>query len=397
MSGKKLNILVLSNRLPYPLNDGGNIATYKNIEYFNKIGYKVSLFSLNTKKHWHSPDPLEKICQVYAFDIETGLQVSTVFKYGFNFNKFALGRFYSAEIEHSLAQLLAKESFDIIQLEGPYMWVYKKALQKKGKAKVVLRAHNIEHLIWQRQAKNEKRFFKRLLAKKYAQNLKQLEYELLPNLDGVIAISDEDEAYFKQMGFKGLLSSINAGIELGAICETLKPTPNTIGFIGSLEWLPNVMGLEWFVKEVWDKVLELHPKAELHVAGKNPIERVKAINAKNYVFYGMVDSAKVFTQQNELMIVPLLSGSGMRMKIIEAMANKKCVVSTSIGAEGIQLENKKDAWIEDNPQKMAEAIAFLLKNKAKNAEIAENGYGFVQKNYDWNELILNFANFYETV
>ena len=131
------------------------------------------------------------------------------------------------------------------------------------------------------------------------------------------------------------------------------------------------------------------------VAGKNPPQKLAEIQLPGYVFHGMVAKQQDFINQYDILIVPLLSGSGIRIKILEALALKKCIISTSIGCEGIALTHKKNIWIANTPQEIAHAIVFLTQNPQIKNQLAEEGLDFVQKNYDWNQLVQNFEAVYE--
>ncbi|RYD70195.1 MAG: glycosyltransferase, partial [Sphingobacteriales bacterium] len=243
-----MNILQITSRIPFPLNDGGNIATYFVTDYLKKLGHKVTLAALNTKKHHQKPEVLSDIAQVFATDIDTTVTIPGLIKGFFGELPYIVSRFWSTEFEQQLAHILQQKTFDIIQLEGVYMAIYLPVLRKFSKAKIVLRAHNVEHQIWQRLSENEPALHKRLYMRYLANKVRRFEEEYACKFDGIIAITETDAAWFKKQCATTQITSISAGVHLAKpeqiSLEKLKPT---VAILGSLEWAPNVQGLEWFL------------------------------------------------------------------------------------------------------------------------------------------------------
>ncbi len=392
-----LKILQITNRLPYPLNDGGNIATYYLTKFLKDAGHQTHLLSLNTKKHYHSPQPLEEVAQVATVDIDTTVSVWGAFKGLFGRYPYNISRFQSQAFEAKLIDLLQIHNFDIVQTEGIYMGIYLDDIRKHSKAKVVLRAHNLEHQIWRRLADNNTNPLKKIYLGHLAKGIEKFEQEYAQQYDGIVAITEVDSAYFTKVAPNTPTISIPAGIDFEVFQSKMQePLPNTLCFLGSLEWQPNTQGLRWFLDEVWPMVYQANPNLSFHIAGKNPPEEWQNLREEGVVMHGMVPDAQAFLAKYELMVVPLLSGSGMRLKLIEAMAMQKCIVSTSVGAEGIPCTNK-ELLIVDDAQKMSETILNLCANAGQKTAMKKNAYNFVKRHYDWNSLIPNFTDFYRAL
>lgn len=393
---KSLKILQVTNRIPWPLNDGGNLATYHVAKHLGDRGHELILAALNTKKHYQDPKVVEGIAKVYTVDIDTSIRPLALFKSFFSKLPYNIQRFVSPEFSALLQSVITKEKPDVIQLEGSYQAIFIPAIREVSHAPVILRSHNVEWRIWKRLAENQKHPLKRFYFKHLAKKIRRFETETLPLFDAVIAITQEDERWYRDQGFGKLLTTINAGANL-LMCPQDNKTPffNRIGFIGSLEWEPNVEGIQWFTEHVWPNVMGEFPGAELHIAGKNPPDWMGSWQVPGMNFHGMVPDAYKFMESVHIFVVPLLSGSGMRLKVVEAMGMKKCVVSTSIGAEGIMVENGKDIILEDDPGKMADLLIELLRDPDRSTEIAENGWHTAHKKYDWRNLIRNFEEVYE--
>src|SRR6187402_3168054 len=149
----QFRILQITNRIPYPLNDGGNIATWYVADYLKKFGHSVDLAFLNTNKHHEDPASISAgYRQLFHTDINTNVTAKGLFKSFFSETAYNIERFRSKEFEAVLTNALQKNEYDVIQLEGAYMALYIPLLRKLSKAKIILRSHNIEHQIWERVA-----------------------------------------------------------------------------------------------------------------------------------------------------------------------------------------------------------------------------------------------------
>ena len=391
---KPFKILQLTNRIPFPLNDGGNIATYYCTKFLKLAGHETHLLSLNTNKHFQDPDVIGDIAEVTAVNINTDLSFFGLSKGLIQKMPYNVKRFYSKEYEEKLIELLKREDFDIVQTEGSYMGIYLKTIREHSNAKIVLRAHNIEFLIWKRLAENSRNLIKKFYLNDLYKKIESFERNVVLEYDGIIAISAIDEQFLlKEMNCENVIS-IPAGIDFDQFHEKeQKKKEGSVCFLGSLEWEPNKQGLKWFLDYVWDKIRFVNPKASFHIAGKNPPQDLKSDPHRGIVMHGMVENAQEFIRAHEIMVVPLLSGSGMRLKVIEGMALKTCLVSTKVGVEGIDV-SEDEIKISDKPEGMALIINDLLLNKNKRAALANNSYRFVKKHYDWTTLIDKFATYY---
>ncbi|HEY8402570.1 MAG TPA: glycosyltransferase family 4 protein [Cytophagaceae bacterium] len=392
---RKLKILQLTNRLPYPLNDGGNIATYNVTKYLNKFGHQVTLVSLNTKKHFHDPSPLGQIATIHTTNIDTTITLTGIIKSFFKKTPYSVERFYSEDFKKQLIDILQKNEFDIVQVEGIYLAIYLKVIRQHSNAKVVLRSHNIEHQIWERVAKNEANPLKKIFLKDLYKKIKLFELKHLRKFDGIIAITENDEEFYRKAGFRHKLVTINAGVDLDLYQpSTTTPMKGSICFLGSLEWKPNLQGLMWFLEKVWPHLLEKKPELQFHVAGKNPPPFLNNLKIPGVTFHGMVPSAIDFVNKYQIVVVPLLSGGGMRLKIVEAMALGKCIVSTSIGAEGIDVQNGHNIILVNTPEDFISQILYLLENEQVLDKISQNACNHARIKYNWELLVKNFEAFY---
>ena len=223
--------------------------------------------------------------------------------------------------------------------------------------------------------------------------LKKFEDEIAKQVDAVVTISKLDEAYFKQKTTKPVYT-LPAAYQIKEKIVALPPT-FSVGFIGGLDWLPNAEGVKWFLRKVWKPFANSDKAVSFNLAGRNFPKRYYDLTDDKLFIFGEVGDAIEFTNENSIMIAPILSGSGMRIKIIEAMALGKCVISTSIGAEGIAATPDKNILIANTADEFKRVIDFLNTNPNKAYEIGERARELVKEQYSAQVLekeILPFIN-----
>lgn len=394
-----MKILVLTLRIPYPPVDGGSMAMYAVIQELTKAGNEVTLLSLNTNKHFQAISNLENsVKQVISVPINTAIKPKdALLNLLFSKLPYNVARFLSVDFSRVLQRILRDHTFDVIQLEGVYLALYLDAIRHISQTPVILRAHNLEYEIWERMAATERNVLKRWYYGILAKRGKIFELQYLNQFNGIVAITAKDALSFQQLGAKCPLTVVEAGINYQQLSQESTPTPaQTAAFIGSLEWLPNIQGLEWFCQNVWPAVLQKIPQATLTIAGRNPSKEILNWKKENIRVVGQVPDAVQFLKDHFITVVPLLAGSGMRVKILESMALGRCVITTRIGAEGIDYQDGKNIIIADIPEHFAQAIITVMKNPDQAIEIGNNARMLAQK-YDWQTLTQKLLNFYQQV
>lgn len=391
---KQLHILQVCNRLPWPLNDGGNIATFQVTKALSQAGHSVTIAALNTLKHRQDPAPLRPYAEVRTVEIDTTVRLWGLIKGLFSAQPYNVRRFWSQEFADLLAELLKRHDYDIVQLEGSYMSLYSATIRQHSKARLVLRSHNVEHQIWERLGRDIKSPPQRTYIRNLAGKIKRFEQRHLHDYDGIAAITAEDSAYYQRAGFLHDVRTINGAVDLERF-----PTPNfdfrpQVCFLGSLEWLPNVEGLSWLLKEVWPQVHQRHPEATLHIAGKQGPVLALLPKAPGVVHHGQVPDAPAFLSDQHIFLVPLHSGGGMRMKIVEAMGAGLCILSTSVGAEGIAYTDGQDLCRADGTEAWIAVLDALLSGQLGSSRIARSGRALAEQRYSTAALGQQFMDFY---
>ncbi len=395
-----MKILQIANKVPYPPKDGGSIATFSLSRGFRALGHEVTVLAMSTTKHpVREEDIPEQVHEEIRFSIvemDTRLKPLNALKnLLFSRMPYNAERFVSKEFGDCLAQLLIDEEFDVIQLEGLYLVPYVPLIRELSEAFLVMRAHNIEHEIWERTVKQRKGLTK-LYTGIIARRVKKMETDSLNICDAMVPITSRDGDILRSLGCRLPVHVSPTGINIADFENyTEKPEYPSLFHIGALDWSPNQEGLFWFLDRCWKKLHSKYPELKCYIAGRNAPDSIRCINEPNVEFLGEVDDAYAFMQSKAVMIVPLLSGSGMRIKIVEGMALGKSIVSTSIGAEGIAVSDGKDILIADGHEKFTEAIESLLDNFDKFEAIGANAVSFIKGNYDNLSISKALAGFYK--
>ena len=381
-----MKILQICHRVPYPAVDGGNIAMMNMALSLVQAGNEVYQFSLNTSRHYIDPavlpEELKDKLHMTASYIDTKVKAVDAFLNLFSHHSYNMVRFFSMPVANDLSKILDKHKFDVIQLETLYCTPYIETIRKYSKAKIVLRSHNVEHIIWQRLAISEKNKIKKSYLNLLAERLKNYELKTLLQVDGIVSITPVDEKIFIELGFKGPIKSIPLGIDLSEYSNTgSAKTKMVLYHLGSMDWLPNREGVDWFMKECWNEIHTNLPEAKLYLAGRDFPKEIKDANYPNVICDGHVANAAEYTSDKQIMIVPLLSGSGMRVKIIQGLAAGKTIISTTIGAEGIDVEHEKNILIANTPHEFKALIKRCYENESWCRQIGENGRALATEKY----------------
>jgi glycosyltransferase involved in cell wall biosynthesis len=275
------------------------------------------------------------------------------------------------------------------------MTPYIGTIRRFSNAGVFLRSHNLEYIIWERIAEGSRNLAKKSYLKLLARQLKKYELRIFEEVNGIIAISSTDEKKYLQLGYEGPITTVPFGIDTLSV----KPAAHqgntlTLFHLGSMDWTPNLEGVNWFLDEVWPAIHNHFPGLKLHLAGRAMPEEIAARKDPDVIIDGAVENAGNYMQQHGVMIVPLRSAGGIRVKIIEGMALGKVIISTSIGAEGIDCESGKNILIANTPEEFLNAITLLKNQPEAAAEIGNSARNLVVQQFDIQTLTKKMVTFF---
>jgi len=398
-----MKILSLSNKMPYPPKDGGTIGIYNVVDSLANAGNSVHVLAINTPKHFVSddeiPSEVKRKLHLETVLINTNLSLFGLIKnLLFSQLPYVADRFVTKDYENRLISILTENQFDVVQIEGLYMCPYIPVIRKYSNAVISLRAHNIEHEIWERTADNSKNPFKKYYLKHMAKRIVSLKNEILNRYDVLVPVTQRDADIYEKMGNTKPVFVLPAGFDSTEMKPQMRTEmSNSLFHLGALDWVPNQEGLLWFINQCWPIIKAKLPALNFHVAGRNaPAWFVKKLDVEGIIYHGEVPVASQFINSFGVMVVPLLSGSGMRIKIVEGMAMGKVIVTTPIGTEGIPTTHRENILVADNEFSFAAEIEKVLSDEALYMKIGSNAIEFAIKHYDRNQLGKKLSEFYNS-
>jgi polysaccharide biosynthesis protein PslH len=301
----------------------------------------------------------------------------------------AVGRFESVQVKQIVATVIAHREFDVAIsdfLASTPNFPLDLAIP------AILFQHNVESVLWQRRAKFEAKFVDRVIAKIECAKMVRYEAEQVRRFHRVFAVSEADRETMTAMVDRSRISVIPTGVDLEKFRydPQLKPSGPLVVFVGSMDWEPNINGVEYFCNAIWPQVLSAVPAARFQVVGRNPHPRVQKLASASVEITGTVPSVTRYIRDAAVLVVPLRIGSGTRIKIYEGMAMGKATVSTSLGAEGLDVHHSQDILLADQPAQFAQWIVALLQSDTLRQKI-EAAAACTASQYDWSMVAERFV------
>jgi glycosyltransferase involved in cell wall biosynthesis len=357
-------------------------------------GAEVEMLSLNPRKHRveaAGPVPIR------AIDIDTSRRIVPALRALTSGTPFIVTRFVSSAFRDAVRAAVRRFKPDVVQIESPFLLPYAATVRAESKSRVTLRSLNVEFRIWEGLARLEHRKFYRPILRQIASSLKAYELREIEMLDAIAPISYADAADYRNLGVTRPMHVVPCGVSLENR-DAEKQEPNTVAFIGSLDFLPNQNAVQWILDELWPRVARGAPEARLSIAGSSPPGWLRRRAAeRNVELRGDVGDAAAFLRTKSVVIAPLFAGGGMRIKVLDAMALGKAVVATTIGAGGIDVANGRDIIIADDADSFADAVVRLLREPATAARIGAAARVKVAERYDSDALARDLLRFYESL
>lgn len=383
------------------MKDGGCIAIHTIATGLLSNSVDLKILTISTEKHPFDraafpKDFIEKT-EIEAVFVDTRVNVIDAFSALVTSDSYNVSRFFSPDFDKRLIQLLQENNYDYVHLESLFMTPYISTIRSFSTAKIVLRSHNLEHLIWERIANSTANTAKKIYLKHLAAKLKKYENKTINEVDGIAAISYEDTERYKLLKCNVPLVTIPFGIDLEKYPHHSSPEANTkrLYHIGAMDWEPNKEAINWLLDDIWPAITD--PTVELHLAGRKMPGYIFKLADERLLIHGEVNSAIDFMAENDILIVPLLSGSGMRVKIIEAMGMGKAVITTKIGAEGINCKHLHNIYIANTQEELIEGINYLTTHPEETKKIGKNARLLIEKEYDTKTIMTNLIAFYHTL
>lgn len=296
-----------------------------------------------------------------------------------------------AGVSSIVSALLAQESFDICVAD---FLAALPNLPARMAVPVVQFSHNVEYMIWQRLCNNQSSWMRRMLLTLEWRKLRHYEQRACRHADLTITVSEADRSQLLALAPDANIMAVPTGVDIDYFrpSGTQPEQALDLVFSGSMDWFPNEDGMLWFMETALPLIRRALPAVRLTIVGRNPgpqLQRMAAANAASVT--GTVADVRPAIEAAAVYVVPLRIGGGTRLKIFEALAMGKAIVSTTIGAEGLPLEDGKHLLLADSPQVFADKVLLLLQNPALRTQLGEAGRHLVASRYSWHSVAQIFG------
>ena len=390
-----MNVLWVKHGKLLPVDTGGKIRSY-NLLRFLARDHEVTLLSYYGGRHdadyeaaLQKEIPGSQVIYTAAPDsnaIERGVD------YLYRFPRrapYAVSKFTHRKVEATVAEWLASGRFEVAVCD---FLAASANFPARLPMPCVLFQHNVESSLWQRMAAVESNPIKKLSFAIESAKMTRYERAALGRFHHIIAVSEHDRRQMLQMNPACEITVVPTGVDTQK-CKVAPPSsakPPRVVFTGSMDWEPNVDAMEYFCSQIWPRVRAEFPDAIFQIVGRNPFAKVQRLASESVEVTGSVPSVAEYLEKASVVIVPLRIGGGTRLKIFEAMAMGKAMVSTSIGAEGLEVESGRDLILADDASSFADAVILLLRD-AETRHKFEHAARELAAQFDWSRIAPKFA------
>jgi sugar transferase (PEP-CTERM/EpsH1 system associated) len=393
-----VHILWLKTELLHPLDKGGRIRTYQMLRQLLRQ-HRITYLTLDDERR--DADAIER-AEEYSTEVEC-VPFQTTAKGSLRFYgeltrnvasplPYAIAKYRSPEMRRRISRLLDNADIDLLVCDFLAPSVNVPAAVP---VPTVLFQHNVEAQIWERHAAVARQPLRRAYLRRQWQRMYAFERAQCRRFDHVVAVSAEDAEWFSREYHPRAVSYVPTGVDADYFCPTgtRRPDPNTVLFTGSMDWMPNEDGVEYFVESILPRVQVALPDATLTIVGRNPSPLVRALPERNPGVHvtGTVPDTRPYMERASVVVVPLRVGGGTRLKIFEAMAMEKAIVTTTIGAEGLPVQHGEHLLIADSPDLFAEAVTTLLRDPQYAAALGARAAELVRSRFGWNHAAEQFT------
>jgi polysaccharide biosynthesis protein PslH len=386
-----MRIAFVSARVPYPLNTGGRIRTFHLLRAaaaVHDVTLVTAVESVSEAANLRALRDALPALHVEAVRVlprhARGALVSRAAMAPFDPLPFAWAGFRDPRFVRNVWRVLARTPVDLVHCDHVQV---AHALPSAGAPRIV-NAHNVENVAVRRLADNERRPWRRALLGWEARKTEGSERATYATVDHCLAVSATDAAKIEALvpGLRVTVVPNGVDVKAFAVPDTA-PDRNLVVFVGSMDWSPNVEGVMWFARQVVPAIRRMRPTTSFLVVGRRPARRlIRALRQADVRCTGTVDDVRPFIERAAVVVVPLLSGSGTRLKILEAWAMGKAVVSTRVGAEGLPAEHAVNALVIDGAFAFAHAVTQLLDDEQTAVRLGANGRKTVEESFSWERV-----------
>jgi sugar transferase (PEP-CTERM/EpsH1 system associated) len=393
-----MHILWIKTELLHPVDKGGKIRTYNMLKELKRL-HRITYLTLDDE----AAGELERNAAVEYCDRlvcvphkpHEKFSGAFYFELASNFLSplpYAVAKYRSTKLQTELKRLVESEKIDLVVCD--FLAPAANMLFNLG-CPTLLFQHNVEAMIWKRHYQVQKNWMKKLYLLPQWLKMRSFEKRMCRNFNAVVAVSGEDRDQMQLDYGVDAVFEIPTGVDTTYFrpAEKVKGDPLNLVFTGSMDWLPNEDAISYFTDQVLPLIKQTIPQVSLTIVGRKPSAKLTGLSNADpsIAVTGRVDDVRPYIDRAAVYIVPLRIGGGTRLKIYEAMAMEKPIVSTTIGAEGLPVTDGRELMLADTPESMAATIVTLLRDRSLAKSIGERAAATVRENFGWERVAHRFA------
>jgi sugar transferase (PEP-CTERM/EpsH1 system associated) len=397
-----MKILIVSPWYPWPPFDGGRIRILETLRYLSRHHQVTLLATVTSADEADDGGRLREICE----HVETSVLSPRAWPVARRLAKGLLGRmpvvqnfYHDSRLAERLRRLTSQRYYDVVQIEFSYAASYARAVDPSRGAKTVLSMHNVESLRFGREGNLGLRLDRRFAAAWDRAFHGLWEQQAIRTFDGIVSVSEPERAWVLARVPEAVVQLIPNGVDTDHFRPQAPPDPAAslrLVFTGAMHYPPNVDAVLWFTEQVWPRLRRLAPGLCFEIVGRDPDPRVIALGRiPGVVVTGEVADVRPYIARARGVVVPLRAGGGTRLKILEAMAMARPVVSTAFGAEGLTITPGHNILIANDAEGFAAHVLALLGSAERAALLGQAGRQLVEARYCWSRCLAGLDCLYE--
>jgi sugar transferase (PEP-CTERM/EpsH1 system associated) len=402
-----MKILWVTPRLPEPPDSGGKIVTFHTVKHLALRGHEITLCALIGKgpeskgpEDAYSPKLQEFAdLRLVPSALGDGRNYPRMLISIFSNRPYVISKYWSEGAWRFIAQMLRGQSYEIMHCDHLHTAEYGLRAKEEFGLPLVLTAHNMETVLWEGVSHVERNWARRAYCRLQELKMRAYEAQTIASFDGCITLSAEDAKRMHLLNPEIRPVVVPPGVDIGYFQPgDVQEEPGSIIFVGAMDWLPNIEGILWFHRRVWPKVKRAirGVKPKLYIVGGQPPRAIQRLaNDRDVIVTGWVEDVRNYIAKAQVFIAPLRMGSGVRIKILNALAMGKAVVSTPLGCEGIRVNDGEDIWIANTAEEFAQKVVNLLENEAQRRRLGEAGMRLVRNYYRWEQTAEGIEKVYQ--
>ncbi len=390
-----MKLLQIAPMVPFPPDDGGRVGIFNITKQFLLHGIDVHFAAPEANRN--DDFAFSKIVPVHLLAIDSRNSYSGIAKNLFSSVPYNIEKYHSSPACHDLVSLCTDIKFDAVHVDSLHMAKYGIELKRRFSIPIVLREHNFESEIMRRYRDHSRNPAVRTFASLQHKKITQYEAATIAEFDMVLPITKDDERKLRILSPQYRSTIIPAGVDTSSVRYCDNHAQENILFLMNYEWFANRDSLDYYVSVILPAIHALRPGVTTVLVGKGTQKFIPNAGSELIRVCGFVKDINDISALGSVAVVPLRIGSGMRVKILELMAMGRVVVTTSLGAEGIDAEHGKHLLVSDDPNEFAAMVVKFLDSKQDSLRIGKNARAFIEEHYSWNSIGDRLAGVYQSL